>query len=204
MTFTVTYRSKDGAKREETVEAANRAECVAECRRRGVVPTGIREGRGGKGTASPNGARSPSAPLTRRAAFLAVAVLAVVGGVWCWLTAREDTRPPVEKPAKTKVVKPVQNQPVARPAEPPKEEPPKEEPRKIVPKGTPMSERKPPKTYRDERGILRYEGGARAPDPSRPRHVARNFADPINVSLQIFLMFFEIFQSLIKLRPNRF
>ena len=183
MTFTVTYRAKDGAKREETVEAANRAACVAECRRRGVVPTGIREGRGGKGTASPNGARSPSVPLTRRAAVLGVVILTVVGGVWWWLMVQEDTRTPVEKPTKTKVVKPVQNQPVARPAEPPKEEPPKEEPRKIVPKGTPMSERKPPKTYRDERGILRYEGGARAPDPSRPHHVAKRMADSINDSV---------------------
>ena len=30
MTFTVTYRAKDGALREECVEAASRAECVAE------------------------------------------------------------------------------------------------------------------------------------------------------------------------------
>ena len=29
MTFTVTYRAKDGALREETVEAADRAECMA-------------------------------------------------------------------------------------------------------------------------------------------------------------------------------
>ena len=36
MTFTVTYRAKDGALREERVEAANRAECVAECHRRGM------------------------------------------------------------------------------------------------------------------------------------------------------------------------
>ena len=45
MTFTVTYRAKDGALREERVEAANRAECVAECRRRGIAPTKIAEGK---------------------------------------------------------------------------------------------------------------------------------------------------------------
>ena len=31
MNFTVTYRAKDGALREERVDAANRAECVAVC-----------------------------------------------------------------------------------------------------------------------------------------------------------------------------
>ena len=55
MTFTVTYRAKDGALREERVEAANRAECVAECRRRGIAPTKIAEGRSGKSAASPKG-----------------------------------------------------------------------------------------------------------------------------------------------------
>ena len=44
MTFTVTYRGADGAMCEEAVEAAGRAECVAKCRRRGIVPASIREG----------------------------------------------------------------------------------------------------------------------------------------------------------------
>ena len=48
MVFTVTYRAKDGALRDERIEAASRAECVAECRRRGIAPTGIREGKSGK------------------------------------------------------------------------------------------------------------------------------------------------------------
>ena len=62
MTFTVTYRAKDGALREERVEAASRAECVAECRRRGIAPTKIAEGRSGKSAASPMGRdkRGPS------------------------------------------------------------------------------------------------------------------------------------------------
>ena len=44
MTFTVTYRAKDGALREERIEAASRAGCVAECRKRGIAPTKIAEG----------------------------------------------------------------------------------------------------------------------------------------------------------------
>ena len=36
MIFTVTYRDQRGAKREEPIEAADRAACVAVCRARGI------------------------------------------------------------------------------------------------------------------------------------------------------------------------
>ena len=89
MTFTVTYRAKDGALREERVEAANRAECVAECRKRGIAPTGIKEGRSGKSAASPKGSRTGGAGDSKRttARWVAAAVLIAVvvgGGVWWW------------------------------------------------------------------------------------------------------------------------
>ena len=45
MTFTVIYREKSGAKAEVEIGAANRSECVAECKARGIAPAGIREGR---------------------------------------------------------------------------------------------------------------------------------------------------------------
>ena len=119
MTFTVTYRAKDGALREERIEAANRAECVAECRRRGISPTGIKEGRSGKSAASPNGrdgarpemkrrdAASPSGGATAKwAVAVAVVIAAVAGGLWLWFGGRGATALPAEKPAKPKVEKP--------------------------------------------------------------------------------------------------
>ena len=45
MTYTVTYRDKSGAKTEIEIKAADRAECVAECKARGIAPMAIREGR---------------------------------------------------------------------------------------------------------------------------------------------------------------
>ena len=112
MTFTVTYRAKDGALREERIEAANRAECVAVCRQRGIAPTKIAEGRSGKSAASPKGAngkdaRSPSQRrLTGKAAILAaVALAAIAGGLWLWVSAHSESgpcqvaeKPKVEKP----------------------------------------------------------------------------------------------------------
>ncbi len=93
MVFTVTYRGRDGGICEEAVEAASRAECMAACRTRGITPTSIREGRSGKSVASPDGsARSPSASLTWKVAVIAAVVLAVAGGVWCWLALRADAR----------------------------------------------------------------------------------------------------------------
>ena len=44
MFFTITYRDKSGTLTEETIDAANRSECVAECRRRGITPKSIHEG----------------------------------------------------------------------------------------------------------------------------------------------------------------
>ena len=44
MTFTVTYRGADGALVTEAVEAANRSECFAQMKARGITPMGVKEG----------------------------------------------------------------------------------------------------------------------------------------------------------------
>ena len=133
MTFTVTYRAKDGALREERVEAASRAECVAECRKRGIAPVGIREGRSGKSAASPRGAdgrsgKSAASPkgrdgarpsraggtgdskrTTARWVAAAVVIVAVAGGVWWWVGGRggePKTTSVQQQGAKPKVEKP--------------------------------------------------------------------------------------------------
>ena len=92
MTFTVTYRAKDGAKAEEEIEAASRAECFARCRARGIAPLGVREGRakragGPGGGAGPSPARKPFA--VRFCLFVAIAALAAIA--WWWL-ARDGAR----------------------------------------------------------------------------------------------------------------
>ena len=131
MTFTVTYRSKDGALRDECVEAADRAACVAECRKRGIAPVKIAEGRSGKSAVSPKGRdkRGPSRDggspgqhrLTGKAAILAAVVLAAIaGGVWLWFGGRGATALPAERPAKHKVEKPKAEKPAKTKAEKPK------------------------------------------------------------------------------------
>ena len=121
MTFTVTYRSKTGAKAEVEIEAASRSECMAECKRRGIVPIAVREGKrkgSGKNAAkliddfrlriedcgSPSQVRRPSfsgAALTGKAAILAAAFLAIGGGLWFWLAGARDARPYQTKPPAT-------------------------------------------------------------------------------------------------------
>lgn len=84
MTFTVTYRGADGAMCEKVLEVASRAECVDECKRQGIAPTSIQEG--GHVTKRRDIVASKDGGQIWRVAILAVATLAVTGGVWWFVT----------------------------------------------------------------------------------------------------------------------
>ena len=177
MTFTVTYRAKDGALREERVEAASRAECVAECRRRGIAPTGIKEGGSGKSAASPMGRdkRGPSRvgmgdskrTTARWMAVAVIAVVAIAGGVWWWYGGRGAAALPAEKPAKPKVEKPqkpkttsVQQQGV--------ENPKAEKPAPAATNDAPKAAEKPPEFVKRP-GALQLPDGKVLTFPKLPR-----------------------------------
>ena len=110
MTFTVTYREKSGAKAEVEIEASSRAECVAACKRQGIAPMGIREGRASSRTraaetAAPHdGGAKRSGGALWRAAILAATCLVGGIGAW-WFFGRADAptaQPPAEKPKAAK------------------------------------------------------------------------------------------------------
>ena len=160
MTFTITYRAKNGALREETVEAASRAECVAECRKRGIAPTKITEG--GRASTRAAGTGGNSKRTTGRWVVAAVVVAAVAGGVWWWIGGRGATALPAEKPAKHKVEKPKAEKP-AKPAAKPAAEPVKEtnlpvkvEKPKKVPKPDFFSKPREEWTSREKALAMRY------------------------------------------------
>ena len=113
MLFTVTYRGRDGALHDEVFDAADRAGCIAECRKRGISPTKIVEGGSGKSAASPKGRVGTGDSKRTTARWVAVAVLlvAVAGGAWWWFGGRRATALPAEKPAKPKVEKPKAEKP---------------------------------------------------------------------------------------------
>ena len=79
MIFTVTYRDRTGARREESIEAESRDAVFAAMKARGIVPTAVRAG-----VTKPRNTRN-----TRNAALpyiIAVAfVLLLGGGAWWWL-----------------------------------------------------------------------------------------------------------------------
>ena len=100
-------------------------------------------------------------PLARG---LLAALVVVVGGVLAFYFIcgqSESVAPGASHPVEKKRGKIAETTP-AKPTAKPKAEKPK-------PKAAAPVEKPHPKipTYRDERGILRYEGGARAPDPTR-------------------------------------
>ena len=123
MTFTVTYRGADGALREEAIEATGRAECFVQMKARGIVPVSVKEGarKGrrqdgvfphGRNELRPSrtsGDKPQSSIFNLKSSIILAAVLAVAGGAWWWLSAREDARPPVEKPKAVKDAKKVKD-----------------------------------------------------------------------------------------------
>lgn len=105
MTFTVTYREKSGAKAEAEILAASRAECVAECRKRGITPMGIQEGKRGKDAPRSRADESSDVPVKRTmrisAKWVGMAVGVVVLGIVFWMFLSQDKtgKPSSNKPS---------------------------------------------------------------------------------------------------------
>lgn len=97
---------------------------------------------------------------TKHGLVALVLVIAIGAGVWWWIAGRDQ--PPVPEAPKTPRAAIATAQPTKheKPSPAPKARDTKHEARETKPNPSIP-------TYRDEHGILRYEGGARAPDPTR-------------------------------------
>ena len=114
MTFTVTYRGKDGSLCTEAVEAAGRGDCFAQMRARGIAPLSVKEGasrRANKSRAAST--KPPTKPFTINNSLFAVAIAALIaGGVGVWLMTRGGkSSAGTEAPAKTETPAPAAARP---------------------------------------------------------------------------------------------
>ena len=90
MLFEVKYRGADGAISTTIIESANRTECMAECRRRGIAPVGMKEGRAG-------GTGKHGLPVKKLVLFACAAVIALaVSCVW-YFGRTENVQEPAKK-----------------------------------------------------------------------------------------------------------
>ena len=136
MTFTVKYRGADGAPVSEAVEAANRADCLAQMKARGVAVLGVKEGNfAGKprksrdsrdSRDSRNSRDSRKSRKTITSTIIAVvAVAAILGaGIW-WMMGRDKAQPSPEPdlPKKTALAKEVKPAAAPKPEQPKKRVP---------------------------------------------------------------------------------
>ncbi len=132
MTFTVTYRGVDGAMREERIEAAGRAECLAQMKARGIAPMGVKEGN----PVSRRGAEARRGKMGGKGLFscnftfyilhftFAIAVVAAMAVVWWWLD-RDNARPSPEPEVPKKTAQPKEATPLKAPKHVPEPEAPK-------------------------------------------------------------------------------
>ena len=152
MTYIVTYRRQDGGRAKMAIDAANREELFAQLAERGVRAVSVAEG--GRAAARGGGWRR-----WRRAAVGLAVGLAAAAGVWVAVGRRTvGGQPPAAAEAKRPAAA------VRQAAEGPVAVREKSGPAAVAvaPAGPAPAEPKL-KTYRDERGILRYEGGLRVP-----------------------------------------
>lgn len=91
MDFTVTYRGADGAMHEECMEAADRAECIAECKRRRIAPIKVEEGKRRKKASPFNSMASLKRSYGLIAGTIVIATSFLVC-VWWWMHCREPKR----------------------------------------------------------------------------------------------------------------
>ena len=139
MTFTVTYRGADGAVRTEAVEAANRGECFAQMKARGVAVLGVKEdaatknAKAAKGIGraerverigekksishSHNSIFSQFHNSTIKASVLLIAFIALAGGgvAWWWMRSPRTATLPVPEAPKKPAALPKEVKPAAAP-----------------------------------------------------------------------------------------
>lgn len=152
MTYTVTYRAQNGERTAMTIDAANREALFAELKTRGIGAISVVEG--GAAAERRGGKRRRA---LRRGGIAAALVVAAIG-VWFLVhhsTGNQDISREMRPAVKTnKVAKSVELVT-------------KEAPNLPIQSASPAKTAEPKKpqlkTYRDERGILRYEGGLRVP-----------------------------------------
>ena len=175
MLFTVTYRSKSGAKAEVEIEAASRAACVAECKRRGIAPTGIREGRASSRprvarSAAPHDGGASSGGIWK-AAILAAICLAAGTGAWWWL-GRDDTPSSQLQDEKPKPKpKPVSS--ILKGARAPQPEEISHPTNASAAKASEPVPAPPPATNEPPRKLTMAERGIRVVKPRKPLHKSR-------------------------------
>ncbi|MBQ9739916.1 MAG: hypothetical protein IJV91_03145 [Kiritimatiellae bacterium] len=150
MTFTVKYRAKNGSFAEETVEAANRSDCFAQCKSRGIVPMSVRKGNGKvkSGGVGSDGANS-KLQTSNSKLLLLVAGLAIVGAIaWLMLTKEvPQEKVEIKKERRTGLAKEVTPAKAAEPMSEPIKEGPPPAPKKISLRDPNLSEEQRTELY---------------------------------------------------------
>jgi len=113
MTFNVKYRANNGSVAFETVDAADRSDCLAKCKKRGIAPISVIEGCASRGTMSKGSTVSrPLAPSRTKITKLVLVLIGIIvagAGIWMWMSGVETSEP--LKKTKAKTIKKIEEKP---------------------------------------------------------------------------------------------
>ena len=116
--YTITYRADDGSIATTTLEAADRAACVAACRARGITPVSIKEGQTSKAKGQASKPRNPETSKPRNLHVFVLALLALVAigaAVWFFFLRTPTEHVPEGKDSKPSVKVVKEPKPVRQP-----------------------------------------------------------------------------------------
>ena len=97
MTFTVKYRSNNGSIAEKPIEAANRADCFANCKAQGIVPISVEYGSAGRNESKMRNVDHSLKRFFSGGKFLCCVAVLSVAGIFIWFRQDREIIPSVER-----------------------------------------------------------------------------------------------------------
>lgn len=180
MTYTITYRNKDGKTDLMQLEASDRSAVFAELSKRGISAIRVEEAVGKAKPRKPANSKGGKSPAIGKGIVAGAVVVAAAVGAWYFLTrgTGNGEQGPDNSPKKpAKIAETVPSLPT--PAKVTEEKPKPEPVQMVTNRHGKVVQRKKPETYVDAAGVERYvKGNGRVPLKNPEKYLVKSVVHP--------------------------